>query len=109
MTWKKLTLLMMTVLGITLGVIGAQAQATYNDRDPNLDNFDGQYIDNYATPKSNPQYAQIIKEKPGKEPECLECRRSPVGIFEDSNRLAPGSAPAAPSGTGRAGGFEQGP
>jgi hypothetical protein len=109
MTWTKLILLMMTLIGITVGVVGAQAQATYNDRDPNLNNFDGQYIDNYATPKANPEYAQIIKEKPGKEPECLDCRRSPVEIYSNSAAPAPGSAPATPSGTGRAGGFEQGP
>ncbi|MBX2996266.1 MAG: hypothetical protein KF681_15680 [Bdellovibrionaceae bacterium] len=102
MKWIKFALMAMTVL--SFGQLHAQ---TYNDRDPNLNTFDGQYIDQYATPKSNPEFAQIVREKPAKAAECLDCRRSAADIHSQTAAPAPGAV-QTPTGTGRGGGFEQG-
>jgi hypothetical protein len=59
----KMTLILTALISTLLGLNLAFAQSGFNPRDPNLETLDGQYVDQYATPKDDPKTAEAYGDK----------------------------------------------
>jgi hypothetical protein len=91
----KMTLILTALISTLLGLNLAFAQSGFNPRDPNLETLDGQYVDQYATPKDDPKTAEAYGDKYSSAPACLECRRWGGGITSNTD---PTTAQGAGSG-----------